>query len=219
MRHQKNTVKLGRTAEHRKALLANQVCSLIEHSRIKTTLAKAKAVRPFAERMLTLGKRGTLHDRRNAIAYLHNPGLVKKLFEEVAPRSATRQGGYTRIIKLGPRMSDSAPMAFIEWVDLAPVADDLAPKTVEATEKKAKPAKAAKGATTAETSAEASEAKAGDAAKKRGHTGSRRVADKAKRAEMKVRKAKASPTPQAKAKARPGSKMGSRGGSRGGRGK
>ena len=132
MRHQKNTVKLGRTAEHRKALLANQVCSLIEHSRIKTTLAKAKAVRPFAERMLTLGKRGSLHDRRNAIAYLHNPGMVKKLFEEIAPRSAGRNGGYTRIIKLGPRMSDSAPMAYIEWVDSAPAADDLAPKQVGA---------------------------------------------------------------------------------------
>src|SRR5450755_3664095 len=93
MRHQKKTVKLGRTAEHRKALLANQVCSLIEHQRIKTTLAKAKAVRPLAEKM------------------------VKKLFNEVAPRSTTRNGGYTRIVKLGRRKSDSAAMAFIEWVD------------------------------------------------------------------------------------------------------
>src|SRR5437763_1748648 len=124
MRHQKKTIKLGRTADHRKALLANQVCSLIEHSRIKTTLAKAKAVRPFAERMVTLGKHGSLHNRRTAISYLRHPDMVKKLFEEIAPRSATRNGGYTRIIKLGPRPSDAAPMAYLEWVDAAPASND-----------------------------------------------------------------------------------------------
>lgn len=118
MRHQKKTVKLGRTASHRDALLANQVVSLIEHSRIKTTLAKAKAVRPFAERILTLGKKGTLHARRTALAYLnHNEAAVRKLFSEVAPRSAGRNGGYTRIIKLGYRRGDAAPLAFLEWVD------------------------------------------------------------------------------------------------------
>ena len=117
MRHQKKTVKLGRTAEHRKALLANQVCSLIEHQRIKTTLAKAKAVRPLAEKMVTLGKKGSLHARRTALAVLRQKGAVKKLFEDIAPRSATRNGGYTRIVKLGARKSDSAPVAFIEWVD------------------------------------------------------------------------------------------------------
>jgi large subunit ribosomal protein L17 len=112
-------VKLGRSQAHRDALLANQVVSLIEHSRIKTTLAKAKAVRPFAEKMLTLGKRGDLHARRLAVSYLGQKDAVKKLFEEVAPRAASRTGGYTRIIKLGPRQSDSAPMAYIEWVDVA----------------------------------------------------------------------------------------------------
>jgi len=117
MRHQKKTVKLGRTAEHRKALLANQVCSLIEHQRIKTTLAKAKAVRPLAEKMVTLGKKGSLHARRTALAVLRQKGAVKKLFEDIAPRSASRNGGYTRIVKLGARKSDSAPVAFIEWVD------------------------------------------------------------------------------------------------------
>ena len=118
MRHQKNTVKLGRSASHRDALLANQVCSLIEHTRITTTLAKAKAVRPLAEKLLTLAKKGTLHARRVALAYLHhNEAAVRKLFAEVAPRSATRNGGYTRIIKTGPRQSDSTVMAFIEWVD------------------------------------------------------------------------------------------------------
>ena len=118
MRHQKKTVKLGRTASHRDALLANQVVSLIEHSRIQTTLAKAKAVRPFAEKMVTLGKKGTLHARRTVLAYLrHNEAAVRKLFTEVAPRSASRNGGYTRIIKLGYRKSDAAPIALLEWVD------------------------------------------------------------------------------------------------------
>lgn len=117
MRHQKKRIKLGRTAEHRKALLANQVCSLIEHQRIKTTLAKAKATRPLAERMVTLGKNGSLHARRTALAVLRQKNAVKKLFDEVAPRSASRNGGYTRIIKLGPRKSDSAPIAYLEWVD------------------------------------------------------------------------------------------------------
>ena len=124
MRHQKKTVKLGRTASHRDALLANQVCSLIEHTRITTTLAKAKAVRPLAEKLVTIAKKGTLHARRLALAYLHhNEAAVGKLFAEVAPRSSARNGGYTRIIKTGPRHSDSAPMAFIEWVDQAPVAE------------------------------------------------------------------------------------------------
>jgi len=117
MRHRKKTVKLKRTASHRNALLANQVCSLIEHERIKTTLAKAKAVRPLAEKMVTLGKRGDLHARRLAAGELGQKDAVKKLFAEVAPRAADRKGGYTRIIKLGRRQSDSAPMAFIEWVD------------------------------------------------------------------------------------------------------
>ncbi len=117
MRHRKKTVKLGRSTSHRDALLANQVCSLIEHQRIKTTLAKAKAVRPLAEKMVTLGKRGDLHARRLAAGELGQKEAVKKLFAEIAPRAAARKGGYTRIIKLGPRASDSAPMAYIEWVD------------------------------------------------------------------------------------------------------
>jgi large subunit ribosomal protein L17 len=134
MRHQKKTVKLGRTAEHRKALLANQVCSLIEHQRIKTTLAKAKAVRPLAERMVTLGKRGSLHARRTALATLRQKTAVKKLFDDIAPRSVDRNGGYTRIVKLGQRKSDSAAMAFIEWVDAAIVTTEEKP----AVEKKLK---------------------------------------------------------------------------------
>src|SRR3954451_4806530 len=140
MRHQNKTVKLGLTAAHRKALLANQVCSLIEHQRIKTTLAKAKAVRPLAEKMVTLGKQGSLHARRTALAVLRQKNAVKKLFDDIAPRSAERNGGYTRIIKLGQRKSDSAPVAFIEWVDAPQVVEE--PETEEKGKKRktAKPA-------------------------------------------------------------------------------
>ena len=131
MRHQKKTVKLGRDFSHRNLMLANQVCSLIEHNRIQTTLAKAKALRPLAEKMVTLGKRGTLHARRTALSVLGNNQnqvrAVKKLFEEIAPRSATRPGGYTRIIKLGYRKGDAAPLAFIEWVDAPLPVDEDAP--------------------------------------------------------------------------------------------
>ncbi len=137
MRHQKKTIKLGRTAEHRKALLANQVCSLIEHQRIKTTLAKARAVRPLAERMVTLGKNGSIHARRTALATLRQRNAVKKLFDDIAPRSAERNGGYTRIVKLGYRRSDSACMAFIEWVDMAEVVEE---KATEEKKRKKKPA-------------------------------------------------------------------------------
>jgi large subunit ribosomal protein L17 len=137
MRHQKKTVKLGRTAEHRKALLANQVCSLIEHQRIKTTLAKAKAVRPLAERMVTLGKNGSIHARRTALATLRQKSAVKKLFDDVAPRSAERNGGYTRIVKLGQRKSDSAPMAFIEWVDAEKVVEEKPAEEKKANRKEA----------------------------------------------------------------------------------
>src|SRR5438034_6789738 len=126
MRHQKKTIKLGRTAEHRKALLANQVCSLIQHQRIKTTLAKAKAVRPLAEKMVTLGKKGSIHARRTALATLRQKNAVKKLFDDIAPSSVNRNGGYTRVVKLGQRKSDSASMAFIEWVDAAQVIEEKA---------------------------------------------------------------------------------------------
>ena len=117
MRHRRKTVKLQRKAGHRKAMLSNQVCSLIEHRRIKTTLAKAKAAKPVAEKMVTLGKRGTIHARRQAAAFLKQKAAVKRLFEEVAPACEGRKGGYCRITKLGPRPSDAAPMAYLEWVD------------------------------------------------------------------------------------------------------
>ncbi len=135
MRHTKKTIKLGRKSEHRNLLLANQVCSLIEHSRIRTTLAKAKAVRPFAERMVTLGKRNDLHARRLAFAFLRQKEAVRRLFADVAPRAGSRQGGYVRIIKLGPRTSDSALMAYIEWVD-QPMVEEKPVAEKETTAKK-----------------------------------------------------------------------------------
>ncbi|MEO8206919.1 MAG: 50S ribosomal protein L17 [Chthoniobacterales bacterium] len=143
MRHRKATVKLGRTTAHRQAMLANQACSLIEHSRIKTTLAKAKALRPIVEKLVTLGKAGTLHARRQAVAKIQQQDAVKKLFDVIAPRTATRKGGYTRIIKLGQRHSDSAPMAYIEWVDQAVVEEPTEVTTTEAkATKEAAPKKA-----------------------------------------------------------------------------
>jgi len=141
MRHQKKTIKLGRTAEHRRALLANQVCALIQHQRITTTLAKAKSVRPLAERMVTLGKNGSIHSRRTALAVLRQKSSVKKLFDDIAQRSAERNGGYTRIVKLGARKSDSAPMAFIEWVDAEEVAEEKPGKEKKAKRKEAEPKK------------------------------------------------------------------------------
>jgi large subunit ribosomal protein L17 len=121
MRHLKRTAKLGRTSEHRNAMLANLVCSLIEHKRVTTTLAKAKAARSVAEKMVTLGKSGTIHDRRLAVARLHQEDAAKILFKEIAPAFKERNGGYTRIIKMGQRQGDAATRAILEWVDFTPV--------------------------------------------------------------------------------------------------
>ena len=120
MRHQRSGYKLGRDSAHRKALYANLTASLIEHGRIRTTETKAKAVRPIAEKMITLGREGSIHARRQALAFLRTQEVVHKLFSEVAPRFAGRPGGYTRVVKLGPRQGDSAPMAYLELVDFVP---------------------------------------------------------------------------------------------------
>jgi large subunit ribosomal protein L17 len=117
VRHKSKGRKLGRDASHRKALFANLTGALVQHGRIKTTLAKAKEVRPIAEQMITLGKRGDLHARRQAKAFLRSGDVVHLLFAEVAPRFEERAGGYTRIVKIGPRHGDGAEMAYIEWVD------------------------------------------------------------------------------------------------------
>jgi large subunit ribosomal protein L17 len=117
MRHQKLRNKLSRDSAHRKALLMNLVKEILDHERIKTTEAKAKVVRPELEKLITLGKRGDLHARRQALSALgQDKFAVYKLFEEVAPRYSDRPGGYTRILKLGPRRSDSTEMVFIELV-------------------------------------------------------------------------------------------------------
>jgi large subunit ribosomal protein L17 len=157
MRHLKRTAKLGRTGEHRNAMLANLVCSLIKHKRVTTTLAKAKAARPVAEKMVTLGKTGTLHARRLAAARLRqqprtlhkskavreawrkNEDVVRILFEDLAPTFKDRRGGYTRILKLGQRPGDAAQNAILEWVELpapAPTAEAKAEPAAKAEEAK-----------------------------------------------------------------------------------
>jgi large subunit ribosomal protein L17 len=117
MRHQRSGKKLGRDSSHRRALYANLASQLIEHERIQTTLAKAKAVRPLAEQMITLGRRGDIHARRQAVAFLGSKDIVHKLFDELGPRYAERPGGYSRIIRLGPRPGDAAEMVYLELVD------------------------------------------------------------------------------------------------------
>lgn len=144
MRHRKRTIKLGRTSSHRDAMMANMVCSLIASKRIKTTLPKARVVRSLAEKMVTLGKAGTLAARRRAISTLKSTEAVKTLFGSIAPGFQDRKGGYTRILKLGKRASDSSEMALLEFVNYElpkpPVKED------EAGKKKAKPAKTAEAA-------------------------------------------------------------------------
>ena len=142
MRHQRSGKKLGRDSAHRKALYSNLAGALIEHGRIETTQAKAKAVKPFAEKMITLGKRGDLHARRQALAALRSNDVVHRLFADVAPRFAERPGGYTRIVRIGPRQGDAAEMVYLELVDYEPVATPLAPRARRAEE----PAEATAGA-------------------------------------------------------------------------
>lgn len=138
MRHRVKSVKLGRTSQHRDAMLANLVVSLIEHKRIKTTIAKAKAAKPLAEKMLTLGKKGDLAARRLAIARLGSVSAVKQLFNDLAPLFKERQGGYTRVIKIGHRKTDAAPMALLEWTEtvVKPEVVKADKKAEDATEKK-----------------------------------------------------------------------------------
>ena len=153
MRHLKRTAKLGRTFEHRNAMLANLVCSLIKHKRVTTTLAKAKAARSVAEKMVTLGKSGTLHARRLAAARLHTHGptvrlgkeqkqkwrtqedVLRILFEDIAPAFKDRSGGYTRIVQLEQRPGDAANKAILEWVDEV-VATATAPEAKPESEEK-----------------------------------------------------------------------------------
>ena len=128
MRHARGYRRLNRTHEHRKALFANMAGSLIEHEQIKTTLPKAKELRRITEKLITLGKRGDLHARRQAASQLKQDALVAKLFEVLGPRYKDRNGGYTRVLKAGFRYGDMAPMAIIELVDRDPAAKGAADK-------------------------------------------------------------------------------------------
>jgi large subunit ribosomal protein L17 len=120
VRHHKAGRKLGRDAAQRRALYSNLACALIEHGRIKTTEAKAKEVRPIVEEMITLGKRGDIAAHRHAVAFLRSKEIAHALFADVAPRFAERPGGYTRILKIGPRQGDAARMVYLELVDYVP---------------------------------------------------------------------------------------------------
>jgi large subunit ribosomal protein L17 len=141
MRHLKRTAKLGRTGEHRNAMLANLVCSLIKHKRVTTTLAKAKAARSVVEKLVTLGKKGTVHDRRLAAARLHQEDATRILFNEIAPAQKERPGGYTRIVKMHQRQGDASQLAILEFVDMPVVVETpVAEKPAE----EAKPAPEAK---------------------------------------------------------------------------
>ena len=147
MRHGKGPAKLGMKSQHRRAVLANLVCSLIEHSRITTTVAKAKVARRFADKMITLAKSGSVHHRRQAIAFLRQKDIVTKLFADLGKQHSDRQGGYTRIIRVGPRPGDAAEMAILEWtgtVVTAAPAPEEGKKGKEAELKTGKTTKAAK---------------------------------------------------------------------------
>jgi large subunit ribosomal protein L17 len=149
MRHQRAGRKLGRDSAHRKALYANLAGALIEHGRIRTTITKAKAVRPIAEEMITIGRRGDIHARRQAVAFLRSKDVVHKLFAEVGPSFVGRPGGYTRITRIGPRQGDASEMAYLELVE-----GPVVPKTRTRT---GGPAAASRPAPEQETGAAASE--------------------------------------------------------------
>src|SRR3954451_20211970 len=173
MRHAMRHRKLGRTSSHREALFRNQLQSLVEKEKIVTTLPKAKELRPIAEKVITRGKHGTVHDRRWVLRWVLKRDLVKKVFDEIAPRFTARPGGYLRIVKLGPRQGDGAEMAVLELVDrpeaeaAEPVKESQAPKTKAP--KTPKPKKEAKGSAKEGGKAEA-KPKRGEGKEARGET-------------------------------------------------
>ena len=141
MRHARSGKKLGRDSAHRKALYANLAGAVIEHGRIKTTVTKAKAVRPIAEQLITLGRRGDMHARRQAVSFLRSKEIVHKLFSEVGPAFAERPGGYLRITRIGPRPGDSAEMAYLELVDTPLVFKSKLPAAEVEAENRSAPAR------------------------------------------------------------------------------
>lgn len=182
MRHNVRGRKLGRTAEHRQALFRNQLSSLVESGRIVTTLSKAKELRPIAEKVVTKGKRGSVDARRQVRRWISRRDLVKKLFDDVAPRFQERNGGYLRILKLGPRPGDGAEMAILEWVDYK--LEGVDKKAAAKDEKGKKTAKAGKGSA-AEGESEAEEKAPAKKAKPAGKPAAK-AAKPAKRAGAKL---------------------------------
>ncbi len=200
MRHNMGNRKLGRTTSHRLALFRNQLASLVQSERIVTTLPKAKELRPIAERVITQGKRGTVHARRLAARWVADRDLLKKLFSEIAPRFATRAGGYLRIVKLGPRPGDGAEMAILEFVDYELKAKVAAPA---ADEKKAKGKKA---------KADVAEGGEPEAAEEKKPTTKRKASPKAGKSVPQQKT-------DAKSKARPSTQQKPKGGTRSGGGR
>jgi large subunit ribosomal protein L17 len=129
MRHRKHTAKLGMKSQHKRATMANLVCSLIKHNRVTTTVARAKEARRYADKMVTLAKKGTLHHRRQALAFLGQKPAVQKLFKQLGQQHNDRAGGYTRIIRAGTRRGDAAELAILEWTGTAAVATATPPET------------------------------------------------------------------------------------------
>jgi large subunit ribosomal protein L17 len=195
MRHQYGIKKLNRHGGHRRALLRNLATALFRHERIETTLVKAKALRRYAERLITLGKRGDLHARRLAAQEVHDHGVLQKLFDDVGPRFSSRAGGYTRVLKTGFRRGDNAQVALIELVDYKPQAanDETAPaKKAEKPEAKPKDeAKAkAKDEAKAKAKAERAEAKKAKADTKSAKKAEPKAEKKAKKAPAKKKATK-----------------------------
>ena len=156
MRHRKRTAKLGMKSQHRRSTLSNLVCSLITHSRITTTIAKAKEARRYADKMVTLAKKGTLHHRRQALAFLRHKPSVAKLFAELGKQHSDRAGGYTRIVRLGQRQGDAAEVAILEWTGAAAPAPKPEKET-SADEPKPKETKEAKAPKSKKKAAEKKE--------------------------------------------------------------
>jgi large subunit ribosomal protein L17 len=147
MRHRKNTAKLGMKSQHRRSMLANLVCSLITHSRVRTTVTRAKVARRYADKMVTLAKKGSLHHRRQALAFLRQQTAVKKLFTEIGKQHADRNGGYTRVIRLDQRQGDAAQMALLEWTgSAAPTPEPEKTETAKETKPKAEKPRKTKAA-------------------------------------------------------------------------
>ena len=190
MRHSVKGRKLGRTTSHREALFRNQLQSLMDKERIVTTLPKAKELRPLAERVITRGKQGTVHARRWALRWLLRRDLVKKLFDDIAPRFSERPGGYLRIVKLGPRQGDGAEMAVIEMVDrVAPAADKAGKDAAAAGKGKGGAAAGAAKPRSQKAAAKAGAAKKGGAAKPRPQKAAARGGEAEEAAEEKPKKA------------------------------